>query len=89
MHPRVIAQRQADARQRAAMAIQTIAALQGVPPLNLNDIREKDAASRSVKETEALADWLEGLAASLAPEPEPEPEPEPAKTPKGGRDAKS
>lgn len=87
MHPRVIAERQADARQRAAVAIREIAAALNLPALDLDDIREKDAASRTVKETEALADWLEGLAASLTATPEPEPEP--AKTPKGGKNAKT
>lgn len=68
VHPRAFAERTdiAQRRQQAAAAI--IAERLGiVPPAK---VAEKDAAVRRLKEDEALADWLESVAAGVSVEPE-------------------
>lgn len=69
MHPRVIAQRQSDAHGRIVAAVQAIATITNGGALDLAAIREKSPDVQRVKEYEALADWLEGLAATIAVEP--------------------
>ena len=84
MHPRVIAQRQSDAHGRIVAAVKAIATITNGGALDLAAIREKSPDVQRVKEYEALADWLEGLAAQLQPAQDDE---KPAKpTKKGAKD---
>lgn len=93
MHPRIIAQRQAAAHSRVLAAVGLIAANTSIKAPDLAGIREKSPDVQRIKEWEALADWLEGVAAQTkVPEPEepektaqasPEQGVKPAKAPKG------
>lgn len=84
MHPRVIAQRQSDAHGRIVAAVKAIATITNGGALDLTAIREKSPDVQRVKEYEALADWLEGLAAQLQPAQADEKPPKPTK--KGAKD---
>ena len=62
MHPRVIAQRQAAAHGRVLDAVKQIASNTGIEAPDLANVREKSPEVQRVKEWEALAGWLEGVA---------------------------
>lgn len=71
MHPRIIAERQARASKRVLAAVEQIAANTHVTAPALAGIRENSPDVQRIKEWEALADWLEGLALGTAKATEP------------------
>lgn len=82
MHPRLIAQRQAQAHQRVVEAIGPIASTLNIDAPDLTAIREKNPQVQRVKEWESLADWFEALQRRLeeksvqGADAEPEPQPD-------------
>ena len=67
MHPRILAQRQAQAHGRMLAAVAEIAANLGIHAPDLASIREKSPDVQRVKEWEMLADWTEALVKKTKP----------------------
>lgn len=64
MHPRVFAERRADAQQRQRIAAGIIAAALGIDVPA--EVKERDTDIRILKESESIAEWLEQVAAQVA-----------------------
>lgn len=58
MHPRILAQRQAQAHTRVVEAVKSIASTLGVDAPNLA-IHDRSPDVKRLKEWEVMADWLE------------------------------
>lgn len=73
MHPRVIAQRRAQAHERMTEAAGLLAGRFGIALEDRPPVRALDAATGALLDLEQTAAFLEALVAATAPAPEPEP----------------